>query len=183
MTETDLNQLKYKICISGAAVTGHCAPDALQRASELGRQIAKRNMVTITGATKGAKEAGGTVIGISPAASKVHHVKSYRLPVDYHDLIIYTGFGYAGRDLLLVRSSDAIINVCGRIGTLNEFTAAFEDEKPIGVLTKTGGTADMIEQLISGAHSGAGKVVYDDDPARLLDKLLALIKTDEKELE
>jgi uncharacterized protein (TIGR00725 family) len=185
------NSLKYKICISGAAVTGHCAPDALERAEALGRLIAERGMVTVTGATtgapywaaKGAKEAGGTVIGISPAVSKVHHVKTYRLPIDYHDLIIYTGFGYAGRDLLLVRSSDAVINVCGRIGTLNEFTAAFEDEKPIGILTRTGGTADMVEEIVVRTHASGGKIAYDSDPAALLDKVLALIKKEEAGLE
>ena len=86
--------------------------------------------VTVTGATtgapfwaaKGAKEAGGIVIGISPASTKREHVKTYGLPVEYHDLIIYTGFGYAGRNLLFTRSADAVITVAGRIGTLNEFT-------------------------------------------------------------
>lgn len=188
---SDSGQLKYKICISGASITGHCAPDALERAEAIGREIAKRGMVLVTGATtgvpywaaKGAKEAGGTVIGISPAASKLHHVKTYRLPVDYHDLIIYTGFGYAGRDLLLVRASDAVINICGRIGTLNEFTAAFEDEKPIGIMTKTGGVSDMIEGIVAGAHAGAGKIAYDEDPAGLIEKVVALIRAEEKGLE
>ena len=61
--------------------------------------------------------------------------------MDYHDLIIYTGFDYSGRNLLLVRSADAVIEVCGRIGTLNEFTIAFEDQKPVGVLEHCGGTS------------------------------------------
>jgi uncharacterized protein (TIGR00725 family) len=182
--------LQYKICISGAAETGHCAPDALQKAEALGRLIAERGMVAVTGATtgapywaaKGAYEAGGTVIGISPAASKVHHVKSYRLPADFHNLIIYTGFGYAGRDLLLVRSADAVVTVCGRIGTLNEFTSAFEDGKPIGILTSTGGTADMIADITAKLHASGGKIVYDDDPGRLLEKVTELIKVEEKEL-
>jgi uncharacterized protein (TIGR00725 family) len=171
-------------------VTGHCTPDALEKAEAVGRLIAERNMVAVTGATtgvpywaaKGAYEAGGTVIGVSPAASKVHHVKSYHLPVDFHNLIIYTGFGYAGRDLLLVRSSDAVVNICGRVGTLNEFTSAFEDGKPIGILTSTGGTADMISQIVSNLHASGGKIVYDDDPGRLLDKLVELIKAEEKDI-
>jgi len=186
-----IDVLKYKICVSGASITGHCTPDTLNRAEELGRYLAEQDIVTVTGATtgvpywvaKGASEAGGTVIGISPAASKVHHVKTYHLPIDYHDLIIYTGFGYAGRDLLLVRSADAVINLCGRIGTLNEFTAAFEDDKPIGILTKTGGVADRIEDLVNNAHVNTSKIVYDDDPKKLLEKVLELIKAEEKGLE
>jgi len=82
------------------------------------------------------------VIGFSPAASEKAHVKSYRLPTDFHDVIVYTGFNYSGRNLILTRSSDAVIIICGRMGTLNEFSIAFEDNKPIGVLTGSGGTAD-----------------------------------------
>ncbi len=182
--------LKYKICVSGASVTDYCTPGALEKAEELGRQIAERGMVLVTGATtgapywaaKGAKSAGGTVIGISPAASKAHHMKTYRLPIDYHDLIIYTGFGYAGRDLLLVRASDAVINICGRIGTLNEFTSAYEDGKPVGVLTKTGGEADMIENIVRIAHVSSSNIAYDESPKGLLDKVIELIKAEEKDL-
>ena len=174
---------KYKICVSGAAETGHCAPDALEKAEILGAEIAKRNLVLVTGATtgtpywaaKGAKKEGGIVIGLSPAVSEEAHIKTYKLPTDYHDLIIYTGFDYSGRNLLLTRSSDAVITLCGRMGTLNEFTIAFEDGKPQGVLTGTGGTADYIGEIIEKSHRGPGKVVYSDNPKELLDKLIKLI--------
>ena len=133
---------KIKICISGAADTGHCGPDAMEKAKELGREVARQGAVIVTGATtgfpfwaaQGAKEEGGISIGLSPASSEREHVEVYKLPLDYMDLIIYTGFGYRGRDLLLTRSSDAVICGCGRIGTINEFTVAYEDGKPIGVL-------------------------------------------------
>ena len=75
-------------------------------------------------------------------------MKRYQLPVNYLDLIVYTGFGYSGRNLILTRSADAVIIICGRIGTLNEFTVAFEDRKPIGVLEESGGMADEIEDII-----------------------------------
>ncbi|MCP6720090.1 MAG: LOG family protein [Patescibacteria group bacterium] len=181
------HKLKYKICVSGAAETGHCAPDAHKVAEEVGREIAKRGLVLVTGATtgmpywsaKGAKAEGGIVIGLSPAASKAAHIKTYHLPVDYHDLIIYTGFEYAGRNLLLTRAADAVITLCGRIGTLNEFTNAFEDAKPQGVLMGLGGTTDMIPEIINRAHRGSGKVVFSKNPADLLDKLLDLIEAEE----
>lgn len=182
--------LKYKICISGSAVTDAATPGTVEKAQMLGRLIAERGLILVTGATtgvpywaaKGAKEAGGIVIGLSPAASKAAHVKSYRLPVDYHDLIIYTGFDYSGRNLLLTRAADAVITVAGRIGTLNEFTIAFEDGKPQGILSGTGGTSDMLEEILKKSHRGIGKTVFESDPKRLLDKVVELIENNEKEI-
>ena len=176
--------MRYKICVSGASVTGHCRAGALEKAKEIGREIIRQNGVLITGATSGvpywaaigAKEEGGMVIGLSPAASSASHKRVYHLPVDYHDIIIYTGFEYTGRNLLLTRSSDAVIIICGRTGTLNEFTIAFEDNKPIGVLTNTGGTADMIKSIVKNTHRGPGKIVYDPNPKKLVSKLIKLIE-------
>ncbi|HUZ93134.1 MAG TPA: hypothetical protein VNG29_04025 [Candidatus Paceibacterota bacterium] len=183
--------LKYKICISGSAETDRCPPEVIEKAEQVGRIIAERNMIVVTGATtgipfwaaKGAKEAGGIVIGLSPAASKLSHVKSYHLPLDYHDLIIYTGFDYSGRNLLLTRSADAIITINGRMGTLNEFTIGFEDKKPQGILAKSGGMSDMLPGIIKDAHRGPGKVVYESDPVKLVDKVVALIEAEEKDLD
>jgi uncharacterized protein (TIGR00725 family) len=174
----------YKICVSGAAETGHCMPDALEKAEELGREVVRHNGVLVTGATtgapfwaaKGAKEEGGMSIGLSPAASEREHIKSYKLPTEYFDVIVYTGFNYSGRNLLLTRAADAVIFVCGRMGTLNEFTIAFEDEKPIGVLEGTGGVADLVRELLPKLHRGTGKVVFDSDPKRLLEKVLELVR-------
>lgn len=143
---------RLKFCVSGAAETGVCSADALDKAKELGREIAARGAVLINGATTGfpywaaigAKDAGGFTIGISPASSEKEHAETFNLPLDYLDMIIYTGYGYSGRNLLLTRTADAVIIGCGRMGTLNEFTVAFEDGKPIGVLTGTGGTTDML---------------------------------------
>jgi len=182
------HKIKYKICVSGAAETGHCGLDALEKAETFGREIAKAGAVLVTGATtgipywaaKGAKEEGGFVIGLSPAVSEAAHIKSYRLPIDYHDLIIFTGFDYSGRNLLLTRSADAVVIICGRIGTLNEFTIAFEDKKPIGVLEGTGGTADQIADLLAKSHRGMGKAVFSHDPKDLLNKVLKAIKKDKE---
>ena len=182
------NHLKYKIAVSGAAETGLCAIDAVEKAEEIGREIARAGMVLVTGATtgipywsaKGAKEAGGISIGLSPASSELAHIKSYKLPMDYMDLIIYTGFDYSGRNLLLTRAADAVITICGRMGTLNEFTIAFEDNKPIGVLTGTGGMADSLKDIVEKAHRGPGKVVFDSSPKQLLEKIIALIDKDKE---
>ncbi|MBI3335717.1 MAG: LOG family protein [Candidatus Portnoybacteria bacterium] len=175
------HSIKPKICVSGPAKVEHCSADACAKAEEVGRLIAKHGAVIVTGATigipwlaaKGAKEAGGLSIGLSPAASEKEHVKVYNLPTDYFDLIIYTGFNYSGRNLLLVRSSDASIIICGRMGTLNEFTIAFEDGKPIGILSGSGGTLELIDEIIEESHrSDPGGVIYDSEPETLVKKVL-----------
>ena len=91
-------------------------------------------------------------------------------------MIVYTGFGYAGRNLLLTRSADAVIVGCGRWGTINEFTIALEDGKPIGVLENSGGSTELIKDIIAKSHRGEGNIVYDSDPKKLVEKILELLR-------
>ncbi len=180
--------MKYKFVVSGSAATGNCEPGALEKTEEVGREIIRQGGILITGATtgmpyaaaKGAKEEGGVSIGISPAATYAEHVKSYHLPTDYFDFIIYTGFNYSGRNLILTKAADAVIISCGGFGTLNEWTIALEDNKPIGVLMGTGGATNEIARLletIQDPHKhGAGKVIFSDDPKELVSKLKDLIE-------
>lgn len=175
---------QIKICVSGAAETGHCGIGALDLAKELGREIARQGAVLITGATTGfpfwaamgAKEEGGISVGISPAASEREHVEVYKLPLDYMDLVIYTGFGYPGRDLLLTRSADAVICGCGRIGTIHEFTVAFEDGKPIGIFEGPWDMGAELEEIIEKGHRLNPKIVMESDPKKLLEGVIALVK-------
>lgn len=178
--------LKIKICVSGAAETSHCGPDSLEIAKELGREVVRQGAVLVTGATTGfpfwaamgAKEAGGISIGLSPASTEKEHVEDYKLPLEFQDLIIYTGFGYSGRNLLLTRSSDAVIVGCGRMGTLNEFTIAYEDDKPIGILQGSWQMDELIDKIIKESHRGPGKVIFDSDPKKLVERLIELVKKD-----
>ena len=126
----------------------------------------------------GAKKAKGFTVGLSPAISFLEHVKKYRLPFTYTDFAMYTGFGYSGRNLLFIRSCDAMIFVSGRIGTLNEFTIAFEDHKPIGILTGSGGMSDEIDHILEISKRGHSKIVFDEDPKRLVDKVLKMTHED-----
>lgn len=179
---------QYKICVSGSAETSHCHGDALKLAKEIGREIVRQNGILITGATTGVpywsaigvREERGISIGFSPAASEKEHIKTYRLPTDYFDVIVYTGFNYAGRNLLMTRASDGVIIICGRVGTLNEFTIAFEDRKPIGVLVGSGGIADLLKTIIKGGHRGPGKIVYDKNPKILVKRLINLIQKEKR---
>jgi uncharacterized protein (TIGR00725 family) len=174
-----------KVGISGAAADV-CTPDSAEKAEAIGYYLAKQGVVVVTGdttgipyeAAKGAKRGGGFTVGISPASSYREHVKKYHLPHRNTDFAIYTGFGYSGRNLLFIRATDAVIFICGRIGTLNEFTVAFEDKKPIGILTDTGGISDEIDHLLTIAKRGRAKIAFDDDPKKLVDKVIALAKED-----
>jgi uncharacterized protein (TIGR00725 family) len=154
-------------------------PNVSEKAEALGRAIAARDAVLLTGATSGlvyvsgkaARHAGATHIGISPAHSAEEHVERYQLPLDACDAIIYTGFGLKGRNVVLVRSCDVVIFISGSIGSLNEFTIAYDEGKVIGCLTGTGGVADEIERLAqSFPKKTFSQIFYDDDPVKLIDK-------------
>jgi hypothetical protein len=175
--------LRYAICVSGAAA-GATVADSRELAAELGRTIATEGHILTTGATVGlpyfaalgAKEAGGTNIGFSPAVSLREHLRKYRLPYDVFDFINFTGMNYVGRDLYLVQSSDAVITVGGRFGSLHEFTSALEAHKPCAVLLGSGGTADLIPELMKTLPSpGDDLVIYDDDPIQLVKSLVRLL--------
>lgn len=178
--------LQMKICVSGAAETGHCGIDAYDKGLELGREIARHGAVLVTGATTGfplwtamgAKEVGGFVIGFSPGSTEKEHIETYNLPVEYHDLIIYTGFGFPGRDLILTRSADAVLFGCGRIGTIHEFTISFEDKKPIGIYEADWETDEVIKNILANGHRANDKIVFDTDPKVLVEKVIELVKKD-----
>lgn len=187
----ELKHLRYSICVSGAAA-GSTVKDSKHLAEELGKQIAREGHILTTGATvglpyfaaHGAKEEGGTSIGFSPASSLREHVRKYRLPHDVFDFINFTGMNYVGRDLYLVQSSDAVITVGGRFGSLHEFTSALEAHKPCGVLVGSGGTADLIPELMKSLQAPANDmVIYDEDPVKLIKRMVALLDEKYKDIQ
>lgn len=183
------NHLKLKIGVCGAAETTTCGLHAFEQSKELGREVIRQGGILLTGATTGfplwsamgAKEEKGISIGLSPAANENEHVKTYRLPLDYMDLIIYTGFGFPGRDLLFTRSCDAVIIGCGRIGTIHEFTIAFEDGKPIGVLEGEWTMADTIKKIIERAERPNDLIIFDSDPKNLVKRVIEMAAKVKKE--
>lgn len=171
----------YQICVSGAA-RGESVEEGKNLAMALGVAIAKAGHSLLTGATIGLpnyaaeayKHAGGTMsVGISPAASKVEHVMKYRLPTLAYDTIVYTGLHYVGRDALLVTSSDAVVSIGGRIGTLHEFTIAIETDTPIGFLQGAGGVGDQIQNLMELAQPlrPGAMVTFNESPDDLIKEL------------
>jgi uncharacterized protein (TIGR00725 family) len=154
-------------------------------AEELGAAIAKRDCVLITGATTGLpalvatafRQHGGFALGVSPAENRHEHLSRYGLPETGADVIIYTGFGYKGRNVINVRSADIVLILGGATGTLNEFTIAYDEGKIIGVLGGSGGIADHIQEIIKVCNKPAlGQVFFDGDPSKLVETCVAALQ-------
>ncbi len=179
----------FKICVSGAAETGHCGLDAYEKGKELGREIVRQGCVLTTGATTGmplfaavgCKEEGGFSIGFSPASSEREHREVYKLPTEYMDVLVYTGFGFPGRDLLLTRSSDAVILGCGRVGTIHEFTIAYEEGKPVGILEGSWETDEVLHHIMKASNRPMTNVVSDSDPRALMERIVSMVRTQKSE--
>lgn len=156
-------------------------PAVAAQCRTLGRVLAERGACLLTGACPGlpheavigAYEAGGHVVGISPATSLREHVETFTSPFREYGVLIYTGLGLMGRELVNIHSSDIVVVVGGRSGTLGEFAIAYEEGKLIGVLTGTGGITEVLPALETTLFKATGaEVLYDDDPATLVDRLL-----------
>ncbi len=183
--------MNYSICVSGAA-SGRTVKSSHELATRLGTAIAKEGHIITTGATVGlpyyaaraATEAKGMSIGFSPASSLREHLYKYRLPIEVYDFVNFTGMHYVGRDIHLVQSSDAIITIGGRFGSLHEFTTAIESRMPCGVLLGSGGTADIIPELMERLEPPSRKyLILDDDPERLVKKIVAMLDEETKDID
>lgn len=171
--------MKLKIGVMGTS--SDVSKEHKELAYNLGRAIAESDCISITGAcpglpfeaAKGAKESGGLVIGISPGLSLWEHVNKYHSPVKHHDVLIFTGSGLMGREVVNIRSSDIVVIVGGRSGTLGEFSIAYDEGKLIGVLLGTGGITSEIKRIVGIVKKKTGaKVMYDSDPGKLMKRLL-----------
>ena len=170
--------MKIKIGVMGSAER---MPDTSEKGEALGRAIAARDAILLTGATTGlvyavgkaASDAGATHVGISPAHNAEEHSQRYGLPLDACEAIIYTGFGLKGRNVVLVRSCDIVIFISGSIGSLNEFTIAYDEGKILGILENTGGIADHICEIINFAKKPTSSpIAFNSEPEALLDECL-----------
>lgn len=172
--------MSLKIGVMGSAGNEILA-EHLNKARQLGKAIAKSKCSVITGAcpglplaaARGAKSVGGTVIGISPALSLDEHAFKYESPTLAHDVLIFTGSGLMGREVVNIRSSDIVVIIGGSSGTLGELAIAYDEGKLIGVLTGTGGISDMVATILATCDKETGaRVLYNDDPQSLVAQLL-----------
>ncbi len=177
--------MKLTIGVMGAS-GGALSKEIRQRAYRLGEAIATRDVILITGgcpglpyeAVRGAKAKGGFVVGISPGLSIEEHQGKYRSPVEGFDVLVYTGSGLMGREITNIRSCDIVVIAGGRTGTLGELAIAYDEGRLIGVLTGTGGITVMVEEIIRICQKDTGAcVLYDDDPPRLIDRLIEYYRT------
>ena len=171
---------QIRIGVMGSA-DGQAEPDIVELCRRLGRSVAKNGCCLLTGACPGlphvavlgAKEAEGYVLGISPAATLKEHVEVFASPYEEYDQLIFTGLGLMGRELINIRSSDIVIVVGGRSGTLGEFAIAYEEGKLIGVLTGTRGITTVLPELQKSIVKSTGsEVIYSLEPEELVKRLL-----------
>lgn len=115
----------------------------LEFARVVGSHLARLGAVVATGGTSGfplwgalgAEEVGGVTLGFSPGSNSYEHEQHFRLPLDNLSSVVYTGFGYLGRDLIMIRSSDIIVVFLGDEKIAHELVIAKELQKPIIVVS------------------------------------------------
>lgn len=156
----------------------------MEAAETVGRLVAERRGVIVTGgrfgvmeaASRGARQANGLTVGFLPAMDKATanaHV----------DIVFPTGLGRA-RNLLTARSCDALIMIGGSCGTLNELTIAYAEARPVVILKGSGGWADRIGPVLhEGKYLDERETVeihFAETPAEAVEKAFALAMDDNR---
>ena len=135
---------------------GDAGPEERESAAEVGRLLGERGAVLVCGglggvmeaACRGAKEGGGTTVGILPGLDR-----SEANP--YVDVAVPTGLGEA-RNALVVRAADALIAVAGGYGTLSEVALALKTGKPVVGL----GSFDLDGMVQAGSPAEAVEAAF-----------------------
>ena len=179
--------MKVQIGVMGSA-GGQISEAELALAKRLGRRIAERDCTIVTGACPGlphaavlgAQEAGGISMGVSPALSREEHVNVYGSPLQPYTAMVFTGSGLMGRETHNIHSSDFVVFVGGRSGTLGEFCIAYDEGKLIGILTNSGGISNEFQKIAKMVQKETGSIIVaTDNPEELIDRCLAMYeKTD-----
>lgn len=173
--------MKMTIGIMGSSTSSLDQPAITKMehlARDLGIAAANHGLIVVTGETCGlpsivaqaAREAGTLTVGICGASSREEQRERYPLPKPASEVVIYTGFGLKGRNVISVRTADIVIILAGSIGTLNEFTIAYDEGKVIGIVTGTGGIADQVASIIatSPKRSNAA-LIFNSNPVQLVE--------------
>jgi len=164
--------MKTRIGVIGA--DGAITPAVSRISEKIGADIAKAGAVLICGGrggvmeavSRGASLAGGLVVGILPSYD-------WKEGNAYIDIAITTGMGHS-RNSIVVSSSDALIAINGRPGTLSEISLALCMEKPVISVLGTGGVAEVIEEELK--KMGIKEKVLSAKPAEAVKKALRSIK-------
>ena len=133
-----------KLCI-GVIGAGKCSKKLKDEAYAVGTAIARAGAILVCGglkgvmeaAAKGAKDAGGTTVGIIPGNDRAE-------ANPYIDIVIPTGVGEA-RNVIVVQSADAVISLHGKYGTISEMAFCLKLKKPLLSLVKW----DILPEVIT----------------------------------
>jgi uncharacterized protein (TIGR00725 family) len=177
--------MKLQVGVMGSA-GGDISDSELALAQRVGRRIAERDCTIVTGACPGlphaavlgAHDAGGASLGISPALTREEHTDIYHSPIQPYTAIVFTGSGLMGRETHNIHSSDFVIFVGGRSGTLGEFAIAYDEGKLIGILLHSGGVSDHLLEITRLVKKETGATMIEDEsPERLVDRCLELYQS------
>lgn len=140
-------------------------------ATEVGSVIARNGAVMVCGglsgimeaASRGASRGGGTVIGILPGSDKKEANPYITFPIP-------TGLGVA-RNVLIVRTADAVVAMPGGPGTLSEIAMALNTGTPVvdlGVwnIEGTAGAVTADEAVLLALELCGSNGVESDGPVR-----------------
>lgn len=163
-------------------------------ARKIGEEIAVRGGILISGATRGlpheaalgAAEKGGMNIGFSPAISLEEHLNKYKSPTDPY-ILIFTGMGQKGRNMISTRTCDAAIFISGRTGTMSEFAMFYDDGEMgnvAGFLKGSGGVVDeyLTNFVKTTEKPSQVKIVIEEDPAKLVEKVFMELESERGDL-
>ncbi len=133
---------------------GEASDEELLLAGAVGRLVAERGCTLVCGglggameaACRGAKEAGGTTLGILPGADR-------RDANAYVDVAVATGMGEA-RNALVVRAADALVAIGGGYGTLSEIAFALKaGKRVVGLATWDIDGIERVETADQAVHA------------------------------
>lgn len=178
-------KIRYKIGIMGSGSRSSVlSRETVEKIRKLVEEIVKNNCLLVTGACwavalEAAKAAKNEpVLVFSPGADLKEHLEHFKYPpLPSNCIPIFSGMGREGRNVVMIRSCDALIFVSGRVGTLIEFSLAYQLGKVIGVLEGTGGITNRIKEIIKMCKKDTGaEIIYDTDPYRLVKKIINVLK-------
>jgi uncharacterized protein (TIGR00725 family) len=177
--------MKYSIAVAGSDVAeGDMDPRVTEIAITVGKEIARRDYILLTGgcrgyplaAARGAKSAGGMVVAFSPARDEREHVGEHNYPTKEFDFIVY-GSGFEdkpSRNNNMIRHAHAVIGISGGVGTAHELLCSVHyPEKATCFMPVTGGAAEKSPEFIKSLKGSrkTSTLLVNDDPVKVLDMI------------
>ena len=160
-----MNKKKFIAVIGGS----ECSPQEAELAEEVGRELAKQGVILVCGGLggimaatcKGASSEGGVTIGILPGGSR-------QAANPYVQIPIVTNLGEA-RNVVLVKSAEAVIAIGGGYGTLSEIGHALRNGLPV---------VGLNTWSLSRNDQSDNSIILAQDPAEAVKKAISSIKNE-----